>query len=213
MINRDGAGLALVATVATTLALATALASGAGRAGAAARAAAPAGTIMTIAGGVGGPAKATTVALAALGVVSHGGSLYVADGPAVRRIAANDQLTTPAGSGAGAGEASMAFPDDVTVDSAAGHRMIMRSGRSGGRREPGGRSDQPGESATTTRSKSGAKSDGFPNSMVLLPAVSWSGTVIVPTVLKLPVGVNDTVCGAPPSTLTCACRPVAEPSR
>src|SRR5439155_21066386 len=40
------------------------------------------------------------------------------------------------------------------------------------------------------------------------PAVSWSDTVIVPTVLKLPVGVNDTGCGAPPSTLICACRPV-----
>jgi hypothetical protein len=60
---------------------------------------------MTIAGGVGGPAKATTVAMTALGVISHGGSLYVADGPAVRRIAANDQLTTPAGSGTGTGAA------------------------------------------------------------------------------------------------------------
>ena len=36
---------------------------------------------------------------------SQGGSLYVADGPTVRRIAANDQLTTPAGSGVGAGAA------------------------------------------------------------------------------------------------------------
>jgi hypothetical protein len=47
----------------------------------------------------------------------------------------------------------------------------------------------------------------------LLPAVSCSGTVIVPTVLKLPVGVNDTVCGVPPFTPIIAWRPVAEPSR
>src|SRR5215471_6018767 len=105
MINRDGAGRTFIAAGATALALATALAGGAGRAGAAPRAAAPAGTITTVAGGVGGPARATAVALFACGVASQHGSLFVADGPAVRRVAANDQLTTPAGTGVGIGPA------------------------------------------------------------------------------------------------------------
>src|SRR5215471_8705602 len=105
MINRDRAGRTSIAAAAAALALATALAGGAGRAGAAPRAAAPAGTITTVAGGVGGPARATAVALFACGVASQHGSLFVADGPAVRRVAANDQLTTPAGTGAGIGPA------------------------------------------------------------------------------------------------------------
>jgi hypothetical protein len=46
-----------------------------------------------------------------------------------------------------------------------------------------------------TRSKSGAQAAGFASWMMLAPAASCSGTVIVPTVLKLPVGVNDSVCG------------------
>ena len=92
---------------AAALALGMALASGAGAAAAphGARAAPAPGTITTVAGGVGGPGKATKVALAPCGVARLGGSLYVADGPAVRRVAANDQLTTPAGTGAGIGPA------------------------------------------------------------------------------------------------------------
>src|SRR5215467_3318525 len=83
---------------AATLALGTALAGGPGRAAAAPQATAP-GTITTVAGGAGGPGKATKVALAPCGVARQGGSLYVADGAAVRQVAANDQLTTPAGTG------------------------------------------------------------------------------------------------------------------
>jgi hypothetical protein len=92
---------------AAALALGTALASGTGRAAAAPQgtAATAPGTITTVAGGVGGPGKATKVALTACGVRRQGGSLYVADGPAVRRVAANDQLTTPAGTGARIGPA------------------------------------------------------------------------------------------------------------
>jgi trimeric autotransporter adhesin len=92
---------------AAVLALGTVLAGGPGRAAAAPRdtvATAP-GTIATVAGGVGGPGKATEVALGPCGVRWQGGSLYVADGPAVRRVAANDQLTTPAGAGVGIGPA------------------------------------------------------------------------------------------------------------
>jgi hypothetical protein len=92
---------------AAVLALGTALASGPGRAVAAPQgtAATAPGTITTVAGGVGGPGEATKVALGPCGVRRQGGSLYVADGPAVRRVAANDQLTTPAGTGVGIGPA------------------------------------------------------------------------------------------------------------
>jgi hypothetical protein len=70
---------------------------GASQAGAAA---APAGTITTIAGGVGGPAKATTVAVSPCGARFAGGGLYVGDIAAIRKISpASDQLTTPAGTG------------------------------------------------------------------------------------------------------------------
>jgi hypothetical protein len=88
---------------AAALALGTALASGAG-AGAAprgARAAPAPGTITTVAGGVGGPGKATTVALAPCGVSVQNGSIYVADGGTVRKISPAGQLTTPAGTGVG----------------------------------------------------------------------------------------------------------------
>jgi secreted PhoX family phosphatase len=61
------------------------------------------GTISTIAGGVGGPAKATTVSLNACGLSFHDGSLYIADASAVREVAPRDGLTTPAGTGVGAG--------------------------------------------------------------------------------------------------------------
>jgi hypothetical protein len=97
---------------AAVLALGTALASGTGRAAAAPQdtAATAPGTITTVAGGVGGPGKATTVALAPCGVRRQGSSLYVADGPAVRQVTANDQLTTPAGTGARIGPADSGGP-------------------------------------------------------------------------------------------------------
>ena len=93
----------LVAGAAAALALATALAGGAGAAAAprAARAAPAPGTITTVAGGVGGPGQATTVALAPCGVSFQNGSIYVADGGTVRKISPAGQLTTPAGIGVG----------------------------------------------------------------------------------------------------------------
>src|SRR5690242_7724598 len=73
---------------------------GAGVAGTAGAAAVPAGTITTVAGGVGGPAKATTVAVSPCGARFAGGSLYVGDVAAIRQISpATDQLTTPVGTG------------------------------------------------------------------------------------------------------------------
>ena len=72
-------------------------ASGAVAAQAGARSAA--GTISTIAGGVGGPARATTVSITGCGVSFHGGSMYIADGPVVRKVDPGDGLTTPAGDG------------------------------------------------------------------------------------------------------------------
>jgi secreted PhoX family phosphatase len=58
--------------------------------------------ISTVAGGVGGPGKATAVGLpAACGVSFAGGALYIADGGTVQQVSpATDQLTTPAGTGA-----------------------------------------------------------------------------------------------------------------
>jgi trimeric autotransporter adhesin len=60
-----------------------------------------AGNISTVAGGVGGPAKATRVALfPPCGVTSGNGNLYVADGGTVRTVnPRTDRLTTPAGTG------------------------------------------------------------------------------------------------------------------
>ncbi len=76
---------------------------GAGQAGAAVTQAGPAltaGTITTVAGGVGGPAKATTVAVSPCGARFAGGNLYIGDIAAMRQISpATDQLTTPVGTG------------------------------------------------------------------------------------------------------------------
>jgi hypothetical protein len=60
-----------------------------------------AGVISTVAGGVGGPAKATDVGLfAPCGVSYSAGSVYAADGSALRKInPRTDWLTTPAGNG------------------------------------------------------------------------------------------------------------------
>jgi hypothetical protein len=59
-----------------------------------------AGDITTVAGGAGGPAKATTVSIDACGVSFAGGHLYIPSEEAVREVnPATDWLTTPAGSG------------------------------------------------------------------------------------------------------------------
>ena len=61
---------------------------------------AAAGTIATVAGGVGGPAKATKLFLEACGVTVGGGSLYIGDFNSVRTVnPGTDGLTTPAGTG------------------------------------------------------------------------------------------------------------------
>jgi trimeric autotransporter adhesin len=59
------------------------------------------GTITTIAGGVGGPAKATATSLGyPCGIASSAGNLYVAQTTVVRRVAeATDELTSPVGVG------------------------------------------------------------------------------------------------------------------
>ena len=61
---------------------------------------ASAGSVTTVAGGVGGPAKATTVSIDACGVSFADGHVYVPSNEAVREVdPATDRLTTPAGSG------------------------------------------------------------------------------------------------------------------
>ena len=88
------------------LAVVSAMALGVGPVAAAARAGSTvastgrAGIISTIAGGVGRPGAATSVAFGPCGVSFAGGSLYAAAGTTVRKVApATGRLTTPAGSG------------------------------------------------------------------------------------------------------------------
>jgi trimeric autotransporter adhesin len=83
-------------------------------AGASAAAAAPpaAGVISTVAGNVGGPAKATNVAVPACGVAYAGGAVRIADGSTIRAVnAQTDFLTTPAGNNT-AGGGAQALPGD-----------------------------------------------------------------------------------------------------
>ena len=93
----------VVAVAAGVLAVGAGQASAAPGLRAAARpgAASPAGTITTVAGGVGGPAKATTVPVyGPLGVTFGAGHVYIAAGTVVRAVnPRHDWLTTPAGTG------------------------------------------------------------------------------------------------------------------
>ena len=60
----------------------------------------PAGVISTVAGGVGGPAKATQLRVDPCGISYRGGHLLIADDAAVREVSTQtDWLTTPAGTG------------------------------------------------------------------------------------------------------------------
>ena len=66
----------------------------------------PAGVISTVAGNVGGPAKATNVAAPACGLAYAGGAVRIADGPTVRAVnVQTDFLTTPAGNNTAGGGA------------------------------------------------------------------------------------------------------------
>jgi sugar lactone lactonase YvrE len=86
-------------------------------------AAAP-GTISTVAGGVGGPGRATSVGIAPTGLAFAGGSLYVADGGAARKVSEQtDRLTTPAGTGQGGN-----FGPDGDGGPATGASFITLSG-------------------------------------------------------------------------------------
>jgi hypothetical protein len=96
------AALTVAALTVTTLASAGPAQAGAHRNGRTAprAATAPAGTISTVAGGVGGPARATRVAIGAGGMAFAGGQLYFADGSTVRKVSPlTDRLTTPVGIG------------------------------------------------------------------------------------------------------------------
>lgn len=86
-VMRGGAKWCGAVTVAAIVALAV-IAAGGGRASAAGPAV-PAGDISTVAGGVGGPAKATTVGVVPAGVAFAGGSLYIADALSVRKVNPN----------------------------------------------------------------------------------------------------------------------------
>jgi hypothetical protein len=98
-------------------------------------ASAPAGTIMTIAGGIGGPALATQVDLAATGAAFANGHLYVSGG-VVRQIdPRTDWLTNPVGDGAngftpnGRPAAGGPVSTDVVTDDHMGNLVVFDSGR------------------------------------------------------------------------------------
>ena len=113
VINKRTKSARILATgAAAVLALGTALASGAGAAAAprGARAAPAPGTITTVAGGVGGPGKATTVALAPCGVSFQNGTIYVADGGTVRTISPAGVVSWPAPGSAGRGPPAASRP-------------------------------------------------------------------------------------------------------
>ncbi len=96
--------LIVVAAAALVPALAVAGAGARARAALRGGGAVTAGVISTVAGGVGGPAKAINVGLpSACGVAFAAGSLYMGDGTAVRRVSpGSDELTTPVGTGSAA---------------------------------------------------------------------------------------------------------------
>jgi len=132
----DGLGRRGPALVAA-LAVGAAVLAGAGPAAAAAHPGSPAapgvrravgaGVISTVAGGVGGPGRATKVAMQPCGVASGGGHLYIGTETAVRQVnPATDWLTTPEGTRAsldgacavgvgGSGNLAIAVNDRVRV--------------------------------------------------------------------------------------------------
>src|SRR5215472_9743478 len=108
LIEARGAPVAGAAALGLAAVLASVLATGGSAAAAAPPtvAAAPppgtAGIISTLAGGVGGPAAATSVSLTPCGASFGGGSLYIADAETVRRVdPGTGRLTTPVGNGIG----------------------------------------------------------------------------------------------------------------
>jgi hypothetical protein len=103
-------GAAAAGLVLATLALGAGPAAAQPQAGTAARLDAPPGTISTVAGGVGGPARASSVSLGQwpftpCGLAPAGGSVYVATYNSVRKVNQHsDWLTTVAGAADGKGD-------------------------------------------------------------------------------------------------------------
>ena len=103
MGSRQVARLACAAVAVLALAAGVAGPAGAARAGAGVPplGSAQEGIISTVAGGVGGPGPATSVAVSPCGVAWAGGWLYIGDGSMVRRVStATGALTTVAGDNA-----------------------------------------------------------------------------------------------------------------
>ena len=101
MVRRGAARL--VCTTVAGLALAAAGPAGiaSAQAGVPPAGTAPGGIISTVAGGVGGPGTATSVAISPCGLSRAGDWLYIGDGPMVRRVSTvTDALSTVAGDNA-----------------------------------------------------------------------------------------------------------------
>ena len=120
------------------LAVATVVAGGgaSGRAAVGHAASAPVpGTILTVAGGIGGPALATQVALGAIGVTFASRQLYISGGPVRRVDSRTDWLTNPVGNGelgftpdGGLAAGDPVSSEVVTADHA-GNLIVFDSGR------------------------------------------------------------------------------------
>jgi len=98
-------------------------------------AAAVTGNISAVAGGVGGPGRATNVPITdPCGVSVAAGLLYVADGPTVRQVDSTDRLTTPAGTGSagplgdGAPAVSASLQTCATAVDASGNLVVADFG-------------------------------------------------------------------------------------
>ena len=98
-----------------------------------------AGTISTVAGGVGGPAAGPGVAVAACGVKVAGGLLYVGGGGEVRQVSlSTGELTTAAGAGVlgpvgDGGPAAQAYLDNACGVSTDGFGNLVIADASGNR--------------------------------------------------------------------------------
>jgi hypothetical protein len=149
MAGRPTARLAWAAVASAALVAGFAAPAGAARAGAGVPPSAGSvsgGIISTVAGGVGGPGPATSVAITPCGVDAAGGWLYIGDGSTVRRVSAatgalttvaGDNATGPADDSGTAASSAISQACGTVVDGAgnlviaAGPRVLVAAARTG----------------------------------------------------------------------------------
>ncbi len=142
--ERLGWGDRSLVAFAAVMVLASLLVLAAGQARGLARQPGPGGVISTIAGGVGGPGRPTSLAVQACGVQAASGSLYVGDFFTVRRISeatgtlatvAGNNAAGPVGDGRAAIDTAIGNGADMTIQACganldgAGNLVITDGGR------------------------------------------------------------------------------------